>query len=340
MKNNNQNITDDLLMAYLLGELADELVNEVELWLNESEENMKYFDELEKVWLESKNLNPKPIVVDIDKAWQKIENKIIETKTIILESKTKTRNLIWYSYRIAAVLILMFGIFGIYKIFNSKPEIMVLASTTNSIIDTLSDGSIINLNKNSEISYPENFDDNQRLVKLAGEAYFQIALNPEQPFVIDANGGFIQVVGTKFNVNTNSENNNIEVFVEEGIVKIFNINQNSQDTVSVLLTKGEKGIINKKTGKPEKLENLVENSNDLYWKYKTLNFNSTKLSEAVETLEKIFDVKIEISDSAKNLPLTATFENDSLNQILEVIKLTFNLKITENNEIYKIDVEK
>lgn len=336
MKNNNQNITDDLLMAYLLGELADEQINEVEVWLSLSEENSNYLDEIEKVWLETEKLNPQPVVVDIDKAWSRVEAKIFREEKII--SLKKTRNLLWYSYRIAAILIITFGIFGLYKIFNSKPEIKLVASTDEILIDTLSDGSIISLNKYSSIIYPEKFDKEKRIVKLSGEAYFEIAHIDEQPFIIDAGGGFIQVVGTKFNVKADSNEKLIHVCVEEGIVKLYNILPNSSDTISVLLTKGEKGQINKKTGKPEKLENSEENSNDLYWKYKVLNFNSIKLEEAAKELENIFKVKIELSENAKNLPLTATFEGDSLNQILEVIKLTFNLKISENNKTYKIDV--
>jgi ferric-dicitrate binding protein FerR (iron transport regulator) len=336
MKNNNQNITDDLLMAYLLGELADEHINEIEVWLSLSEENSNYLDELEKVWLESGNLIPKPVVVDIDKAWSRVEAKIFQDKKII--PLKKTRNLLWFSYRIAAVFIISFGIFGLYKIFNSKPEIQTLASLENTLIDTLSDGSIISLNKNSKLSFPDEFEGEQRIVNLEGEAFFEIAHNEEQPFIIDANGGFIQVVGTQFNVKADSNEKLIQVYVEGGIVKLYNILPNSSDTISVLLTKGEKGIIDKNTGKPEKLQKSEESSNDLFWKYKVLNFNSTKLDDAVKTLEKIFDVKFEISENAKNLPLTATFEGDSLNQILEVIKLTFNLKISENNKIYRIDV--
>ena len=322
-------------MAYLLGEADNKQINDVEIWLSLSEENSNYLNELEKVWLETENLNPKPVVVDVDKAWSRVEAKIFKGKEV--ELRTKKHTILWYSYRVAAILIITFGIFGLYRLFNSNNEIKLLASTDEVLVDTLSDGSIISLNVYSSIIYPEVFENEQRNVKLSGEAFFEIAKNTEQPFIIDANGGFIQVVGTKFNVEANSNENLIKVYVEEGIVKLYNILPSSTDTISVLLTKGEKGIINKKSGKPEKLQNSEENSNDLYWKYKVLNFNSTKLSDVAKTLENIFDVKIEISENEKNLPLTATFEGDSINQILEVIKITFNLEISENNKKFKIN---
>lgn len=322
-------------MAYLLGEADIEQIKNVEKWIFNSPENAKYLDELEKVWLETGNLNPKPVVVDIDKAWKKIENQTYNKK---IKSIPENRNFIWYFKRIAAVLIISFGIFGVYKISTLKPVIHTLASAENILIDTLSDGSIINLNKNSKLTYPEEFEKDKRIVNLEGEAYFKIAHNPEKPFIIDANGGYIQVVGTQFNVKSNHDDEIIEVFVEEGIVKIYNLNTQSADTLSVILTKGEKGIINKKIGKPEKLNKTEQNSNDLYWKTKTLNFNSTRLEDAAKTLEKTFNVKIDVSEKAKNLQITTIFEGDSLNQILEVIKLTFNLKISVQDNKYSIDV--
>lgn len=335
MKNNNLNITDALLMAYLLGEANERLINEVEDWLNDSEENVNYLDELERVWLETGDLNPKPVVVDIEKAWHNIENKVFNKEISLPESRKLSVNF----YRIAAVILVLIGIFGLYKIFDKDTIIQTLASNNLQITDTLSDGSIISLNKNSKLSFPEEFADENRSVILEGEAFFEIAHNPKQPFIIDADGeGFIQVVGTKFNVNTNSKNGDIEVFVEEGKVKLFNVSENTTDTFSLFLVAGEKGIISKSTGKPEKLEKSDENKNDLYWKTKTLNFNKTNLTDAAKTLESIFDVKIELSENTKNLPLTATFEGDSIDRILEVIKITFNLNITKNNQTYKIDV--
>lgn len=335
MKENNIHIDDDLLMAFLLGEADNEQIVAIKKWLEISDENSKYFKELEKVWLGTLNITQKPVAVDIDKAWNNVEKQLKSEPKII---KNKTRTFVSYVMRIAAVLLIFFGIFMLLKSVN-QPNMTTIAATDSILIDTLTDGSIISLNENSNLIFPDEFDKNQRLVKLEGEAFFEIAHNSEQPFIIDANGGFIQVIGTKFNVNTNSDSLYITVFVEEGVVKLFNTQPDSRDTLSVILTAGEKGRINTITGVPEKLQIIDENFNDLYWKTNILKFNSCNVSEAVKTLEEIFEVEIEISESAKNLKLSATFEDENLDQILEVIGLTFNLKITKNGKSYKIDVD-
>lgn len=322
-------------MAYLLGEANNEQISLVEKWIDKSAENKKYFSQIEKIWLESSQVNPNPVVVDTDLAWNKVESRLFENEK---RSKVKTLSFMGYAMRIAAVLLVFIGIWGIFKMTSNESKPITLAATESIITDTLSDGSIITLNENSEITFPDEFDKNERIVKLEGEAFFEVASNPEQPFIIDANGGFIQVIGTKFNVNTEKDSMYIEVFVEEGIVKIYKLKPDSIDTAYVILKKGEKGRINKITGMPEKLEYIEENYNSLYWKTSTLTFNSCYISDVANTLEDIYGVEIEISQNAKDLKLTATFEDEELEQILDIIKLTFQVEIIKNDKKYTIDV--
>ncbi|MBN2890237.1 MAG: FecR family protein [Bacteroidales bacterium] len=330
MKENNEHI-DELLIAYLLEEANNEQIMTVENWLSSSDENLKYFDELKKVWFDTLDIETKPVAVDVDFAWEKVEKRLNNEKSV-------TKTLFYYAFRIAAILIIFFGIFGIYKISTKTPNTLIIAATDSVLTETLSDGSIITLNENSSINFPDKFDKKQRLIKLEGEAFFEVASNPEQPFIIDAGGGYIQVVGTKFNVNTNKDSLYIDVYVEEGIVKIFSLKPDSIDTLYVILKAGDKGRINTKTGKPEKLEVIEENYNDLFWRTSTLKFNSCYIEDVAKTLEEIYNVKFEISDNAKNFKLTATFEDAELEQILDIISLTFDLEIKQNDKKYTINV--
>ena len=334
MDKNHIHINDDILLAYILREANDNQIIAIEKWINASEENAKHFQEIEKMWLETLDITPKPISVDVDKAWNNVEKRILSESEA---RNNKTKNFISYALKIAAVFILFFGIFMIYKS-ATKPNTLIIATTDNISLDTLSDGSIVSLNKNSQLDFPDKFNKDQRLVELEGEAFFEVAHNSQQTFIIDAGGGYIQVVGTKFNVNTNSDSAYINVFVEEGIVKLFNIKSNSTDTISVILKAGEKGRINKTSGIPKKLKNTEENANDLFWKTNTLEFNSCNISEVIKTLEEKFDVKIEASEKVKNLKLTTTFDDEEIEQIMDIISLTFNLKISKTGEKYKIDV--
>ena len=113
-----------------------------------------------------------------------------------------------------------------------------MASNESVISDTLSDGSVVALNKNSTLSYPKSFDTKLRQVTLKGEAFFEVKRNFEQAFIISAGESFVKVLGTSFNVKAYADSANVEVTVVSGLVQLYTLNDNS-DTISVLLTKDE-----------------------------------------------------------------------------------------------------
>ena len=126
----------------------------------------------------------------------------------------------------------------------------------NLLID-LPDGSKIYLNRNSELSYRENFGKNKRDVKLTGEAFFEISPDAIKPFIIDAGKASVKVVGTSFNVITNNTESAVEVFVITGKV-ILSDKSGSQ---SIALEPGYIGTIDsKKSGK-----SLNDNPNYRSW---------------------------------------------------------------------------
>lgn len=103
-----------------------------------------------------------------------------------------------------------------YQTFNSP------RGTSSTLI--LSDGSIVWLNSGSKITYPTSFSDNERRVKLEGEAYFDIQHNSKQPFVVSANGTNIKVLGTEFNIATNIESEKIFTTLISGAVEVYSKN--------------------------------------------------------------------------------------------------------------------
>ena len=119
----------------------------------------------------------------------------------------------------AASLIIVIGI-GLlaYRLLNHPAkEVTVLAQQTV-LNDTLSDGSVVTINKGSSISYLSKFKGETRQVALKGEAFFNVTPNKEKPFIVSVNDVLIKVVGTSFNVKT--INGSTEVVVESGIVKV------------------------------------------------------------------------------------------------------------------------
>lgn len=88
---------------------------------------------------------------------------------------------------------------------------------------TLSDGSLVTLNENSSLQFWASHDnDSKRLIRLNGEAFFDVESNPKKPFLVQIEDLTTQVVGTQFNIKSNK--NNIVVTVVEGLVKVFDNN--------------------------------------------------------------------------------------------------------------------
>ncbi len=334
MKNEKEHINDDLLMAYLLGEVNVMQIFEIELWINNSQENKVHFQEIEKIWLKTGKLSPKPVFVDVDKAWNKISNKIDEKKTINFNSRRKT--VMQFSFGIAASLIIILGIFFIYKFNIQEVEMLTLVNTKNILTDTISDGTIISLNKNSKLTYPEKFSGDERRIKLEGEAFFDVKRNDEKPFIIETNEGYIQVLGTSFNVRTDTISKEVIVYVKTGKVRLYFVD-NKNDTSDVYLTAGEKGILNKQKRKAAKdtFSNTKEQANEIFWVNKTLIFDDTKLSDVINILEKKYKVNIEIYNAdLNNEILNTSFEDETIEQILEIISITFNASFSKENNTF------
>ncbi|HWH63989.1 MAG TPA: FecR domain-containing protein [Ginsengibacter sp.] len=314
---------DALLVKYLLDEASIEEQAAVKEWIVLKDTHRAYYNDFKLIWEQSKTLAATSLL-DEDIAWQKFRRRIHEVpvkKTPVIS----LRNFRWL--RIAAMAILMMGlaVFG-YKIFNTK-EIKTLAfhSFDKVAVDTLPDRSVITLNKNSTLDYPEKFSGDVRTVQLKGEAFFSITPNKAKPFIIHANDVTIRVVGTSFNVKC--INGNTEVIVETGIVAVTRNNK------EIDLYPHESILVNKDDST---LSKEIERGT-LYNYYRTKEFECDKspLWQLVQVLNEAYNVHITIeSKELRNLPLTTTFNNESLDKILDVIRQTFNLSVTKTgNEI-------
>lgn len=227
--------------------------------------------------------------------------------------------------KIAASVIIIIGIGLIaYMLVNTAKQVTVLAQQ-KVLNDTLSDGSIVTINKGSSISYNSKFKGDTRQVTLKGEAFFNVTPNKKKPFIISVNDVQITVVGTSFNVK--NINGNTEVVVESGIVKV---------------TRAGKTVELKAN---EKIEVHVQDSlldkepvrDKLYNYYRTKQFvcDDTPLWKLVDVVNEAYNSNVIIGDPAiKNLTITTTFDNESLEQVLNVIKETFNITVVkEGNTI-------
>jgi transmembrane sensor len=320
---------DELLVKYLLGEATGEESRSAEEWINASRDNKRYFDHFKLIWEESRQL---AVASDIDEnaAWARFQQRVAPQVTERNESNyDQVNNVVAFPLKkkrtawraAAAVAVLMFGTWIAYFYYETNANRVTLASADTVRIDTLPDGSVVTLNKNSSLAYARNFKGNIRAVTLKGEAFFNVTPNKAKPFEITVEDVTVRVVGTSFNVKNTREKT--EIIVETGIVTV------AKRRNQVKLLPKQKATVMKKGDAPV----IEKNNDDLYNFYRTKEFvcNNTPLYKLVEALNESYNAKITIQNTAiRNLPITTTFHRkDPLNLILGVIVETQNIQIEQ-----------
>jgi ferric-dicitrate binding protein FerR (iron transport regulator) len=311
---------DELLAKYMLGEakLAD--IEAIDKWISASKHNLKYFTHFKLIWETSAVLKIESNI-DVEKAWEEFKElteKNSNRSATIRQLYPKKRWML-----IATIWISFFGIAGLlYAILHPGRTVTLALQTTNQVrIDTLMDGSVITLNKNSILYYPDRFSDTAREVKLdKGEAFFNIAPDKRKPFLIRVNDVLIKVTGTSFNIKNARENT--EVIVKSGIVQV------SRRKVTIKLNAGEKLNINYYTGELKK----EPNTDELYNYYYTHQFvlNNTPLWRIAEVLNGAYNVNIVIPDKKMaDCTLNTTFRDGPLDDMLNVIEQTLEVHIVK-----------
>ena len=161
------------------------------------------------------------------------------------------------------------------------------------------DGTVAHLNSESKIHYPVKFGLFERRIRLEGEAYFEVTHNPRRPFIVEFEGGEIQVLGTSFNVKAYRDD----------------------DIVAVTLDEGRVVLDDRRSGEGR----IVRGADAMrysIWKDDVISFRDTPLAEVLETLSRWYDVRFE-TDGQPDRPISYTFATDNtlLDNVLREMEL-------------------
>lgn len=313
-----------MIAKYLAREAAADEIDLVESWASASEDNKKYFEQFRTIFLNATPPNDEQ-AFDTDAAWNKIRSSLKrpEQKQITFIPGGKIGS--WSMWRIAASIVVVLGAgFFVYEL--QRPEAIqpiVMESEHAVVTDTLPDGSSIVLNKDTKLTYSFDEKKKTRTVQLKGEAYFDIHHDDKEPFIVDIDGVYIRDIGTSFNVRAYPETNTIEVVVETGEVMFYT----DKDSGVYLREKG-KGIYNRTT-RSFTIDQPDENV--LAYKTKVFNFNNTDLSSIVESLNRVYERKIMLSQGLEKCHLTVSFNNEDQDEIIAVITETLGLTVEESD---------
>ena len=191
---------------------------------------------------------------------------------------------------------------------------------------TLSVGTIVYLNSESELRYPVNFVGRDRRVYLSGEAYFDVVQDEAHPFIVDMGNSSVRVLGTSFDVRAYADEDEVLTTLVQGSVKF------SAGKEFVTLEPGKQAVL----GKSESIETR-EVDTYLYtaWKEGVFAFKKQRLEEIMKVVARWYDVNVFWENiSQKEVTFTGKMKRyDDFSKVVEMLEMTGNTEfvVRENN---------
>ncbi|WP_456457888.1 FecR family protein [Reichenbachiella sp.] len=267
-------------------------------------------------------------------------------QTIDSEQPQRKKNgyVFWVSRVAAAVLLVVVSVLS-YQLVIDKQGVDLMTEQVTYVTKevplgqkstlTLGDGTKVKLNSGSTFRFPETFSDTLREVYLTGEAFFDVAKNPNKPFVIHSQGVETRVLGTSFNISAYPTSENVSVAVATGKVKV-KLSENKKR--SEVLIPNQMFVYQKSKGRTFKAEDI--NLADLLaWKDKRIVFNKSLHDEIIETLERWYGVTFVVNKKLETgTGYTAQFQpNKSLKATLECMKYSLGFEYKLENNIVTLN---
>ena len=244
-------------------------------------------------------------------------------KNIIKNSKNKakivpiTKNWI---FRIAAIFVIGFGISLLYQNYNLVTQTAANGIKTDFL---LPDNSQVTLNSGSKIDFKKWNWDNNRELKLDGEAYFRVAKGKK--FEVQTNLGTVTVLGTHFDVK--ARENKFFVSCYQGRVKV------NYKTTQIILTHGQSVVF--ENGKQT---NFTSENAQPEWIENTIAFHKENLPNIIAEIQRQYNIFIEINANYSEELFTGKIPTNNLDVALQIIATTYHLKpkkIASNKIIFE-----
>lgn len=315
-----------LIVRSLRNEATPEEIRLLEAWKAESETNMMEYIDYETILMESGKL-ASPLKINLEKSLT-----ITHKKGGIEKRQNQWLPLLLQA---AAVLVLALLFSTLYHYFEKsklviEPEKIVFQEVKSTFgIQSrveLADGSVVYLNSGSSLRFPSSFTGkNSREVFLEGEGFFSVAGNKEKPFIVNAQLLRIEATGTRFNVDAYNSNEEINVVLIEGEIKLQQeISSGKADLVS--MNPGEVARFSSKQ-KSFRVGRETDMQKYYAWTEGKILFSNDPIQVVVRKLSNWYNVDIEIVDKKlERYRFTGTFIDEPLDQVLHLLNISSGMR--------------
>jgi transmembrane sensor len=358
---------EELIGKFYLESLTDDEMVFLLNYLKEKEPQHEILSYYQAVWDKTSGFE---VNVDSKSIYDKIVSEVSFSKVgfkAVTESPDSAdfKGYIRIFMRYAAVFVVSFGLFWLTQsIFLKKTTTSPLAvkkQTTRVEVPygsksrvVLPDGSVVNLNSGSSLTYSiSEFDSVNRSVFLIGEGFFNVAKNAERPFYVSTQGMKLKVLGTTFNVKAYPDENTEEATLVSGKVEIYSSSDKIESGKPIVLKPNQIAIFDKSLNNlhsfsktdltsteivPAKLRAVnsqpaLKTNQTISWKENMLIFDNENFNDLIVKIERWYDVKIVVNDpELKSVRFTGRFDKETIEQVFNALVtiVPFNYTIKQN----------
>ena len=239
---------EDLIIAYLSGNISDEDNQMLKAWLSKDPANRTILRRCREIWMttqaehQATNYDWKAGFEKFCLRKEQQQQQTRSQRNYRLAKLLRYAALLVFAVSVAAVICYRQGSQS-WKGQLADVEMNVPMGSTLSL--RLPDGTQVSLNGGSTLSYPQSFGLKDRKVNLTGEAYFAIVHHTDQPIEILTSKMTVRDIGTKLNITNYPEDNQAKVVIDEGSVEL----KTGNDTQTSIIVAGQEAIIDKQSGR-------------------------------------------------------------------------------------------
>lgn len=311
----------ELISKFLTGEITDAGLEQLKQWLAQDSENRKIFNQENELWHQA-GAHTRLHDYSTDRAWQIVSQKLgfreQESGKVIILSKSRFSLMV-----VAASLLILITLGGLgYLLFQRTG--LQQGMTDKTIITSnvgekshifLADSTEVYLNSKSMLSFDGSYNKKDRDIYLSGEAFFNVRTNAGKPFVVNVDQLQVTATGTRFNVSAYVDDPRIAATLEEGRIYV-----SLPPGRKIFLKEGDQLVYDRET--KGAVLHSVSTKTFTAWKENELRFADAPLEEVMRRIGRNFNVDIIIDDPAiLNLKFTATFTDESIEEILQMMKM-------------------
>ena len=309
-----------LLDRYLAGEASAGDAQAVRDWLAEHPDHPLFLDDLRLIRRVAAERTPES---SVDAAWAKAQRPLE-----VPRQPRRSRRLLSVALAAAAVVVALIGGPAVKGMLRRTPQWREYATTAGQrLVMRLGDGTQVTLAPQSRLRYLADYGTARRELYLDGEAYFQVARDSQRPLRVHTTQSVTEDLGTAFVIRAYADQVAIEVVVAEGRVTLSRADRTAATrTPSLVLEARDLGRLD--PSGVAAVRRGVDVGRYLAWTRGVLAFDGTPLGDVVLTLGRWYNVEIRLADSALAARrLTATFQNESIDLVLQRIALTVGLRV-------------